>query len=216
MGSGKILECLRNTFLSAAFLDILIQSEKIESMAGNSKVRFLLTAGIFAILTIFPISAGAEGKGITRLLGKSDKPFHIRSERLKADNQSGILVFSGNVEVRQGNMILTADMIETRFDPDNRELCRIIAQGNVRMSQNDWIGVGEHADYDVAIDRVVMTGSPRIWQGEDQIEGKKIIFDLSRDRFEVHAAKARVGSARLKELQEKGPPGISAPPGKEQ
>lgn len=156
-------------------------------------------------------AGGAEPGGISRLLGKSDRPFHIRSETLKADNQSGILVFSGQVTVRQEDMILTADTIEAHFDPENREVTRIIARGKVRMSQSTWIGIGENADFDTVHDVVVLTGSPRLWQGEDQIEGKRITFDLARDRFEVEGAKARVGSKRLQELKDKKIPAPPAP-----
>jgi lipopolysaccharide export system protein LptA len=52
----------------------------------------------------------------------------------------------------------------------------------------------------------VLTGSPRLFQGEDQVEGEMIRVDLVRNRYEVESAKARVGSKRLKQMKEKGAP----------
>ena len=83
---------------------------------------------------------------------------------------------------------------------------RIVAQGNVRMSQKNWVGVGERADYDAGREILILTGSPRIWQGEDQVEGEQITLDLAQDRFEVESARARVGSKRLQDLKQNNQP----------
>jgi len=177
-------------------------------------VQYLLTGSIVLIGVGLVSGAGAENQGISRLLGKSEQPIHIQAEKLVAENQSGILIFTGQVLVRQGNLIISADRIEAYFEPKIREVNRIVARGNVRMSQKDWIGVGEKADYDVGRGVLILTGSPRIWQGEDQVEGERIKLDISRDRFEVESAQARVGSKRLEELKRGQEEGSAGPGGK--
>jgi len=171
------------------------------------KERFLLI--IFsALLGILPAGfAPAQNQaGISRFLGKSDKPVQILADRLEADNQAGVLVFTGQVLLRQGDLVLSTDRVDAYFNPQNREVTRILATGKVKMSQGDRVGVGEKAEYDVVQEMLVLTGSPRLFQGEDQVEGDLIRVDLGRNRYEVESAKARVGSKRLKQMKEKGVP----------
>ena len=161
-----------------------------------------------ALLGIF-LAGGAFAQnpaGISRFLGKSDKPVRIQAERLEADNQAGVLIFTGSVLLRQGDLVLSTDRVEAYFNPQNREVTRITATGNVKMSQGDRIAVGDRAEYDVPAEIMVLTGSPRLIQGEDQVEGERIRVDLARNRYEVESARARVGSRRLKQMKEKKSP----------
>ncbi|MCX5859042.1 MAG: lipopolysaccharide transport periplasmic protein LptA [Proteobacteria bacterium] len=182
-----------------------------------SKERFLLNT-IAALLGIFLAGAasaqnpsgvnpsGTSPAGISRFLGKSDKPVRIQAERLEADNQAGVLIFTGSVLLRQGDLVLSTDRVEAYFNPQNREVTRITATGNVKMSQGDRIAVGDKAEYDVPGEMMVLTGSPRLIQGEDQVEGERIRVDLTKNRYEVESARARVGSQRLKQMKEKKSP----------
>ncbi|MDD5223374.1 MAG: lipopolysaccharide transport periplasmic protein LptA [bacterium] len=151
-------------------------------------------------------TSGTSPAGISRFLGKSDKPVRIQSERLEADNQAGVLIFTGSVVLRQGDLTLSTDRVEAYFNPQNREVTRITATGNVKMSQGDRIAVGDKAEYDVPGEMMVLTGSPRLIQGEDQVEGERIRVDLAKNRYEVDSARARVGSQRLKQMKEKKSP----------
>ena len=176
------------------------------------KERFLLII-IPALLGIFLAGAASAQNptGISRFLGKSDKPVRIQAERLEADNQSGVLTFTGSVLLRQGDLVLSTDRVEAYFNPQNREVTRIIATGNVKMSQGDRIAVGDKAEYDVPGEMMVLTGSPRLIQGEDQVEGERIRVDLAKNRYEVESARARVGSKRLKQMKEKKSPAQGKP-----
>jgi len=176
------------------------------------KERFLLNmipAGVGVLLVGTALAQSPAG--ISRFLEKSDKPVRIQAERLEADNQAGVLIFTGQVLLRQGELILSTDRMETYFNPQSREVTRILATGNVKMSQGDRVGVGDKAEYDVPNESLILSGSPRLIQGEDRVEGERIRVDLTRNRYEVENARARVGSQRLKQMKGKKPPG----PGKE-
>jgi lipopolysaccharide assembly outer membrane protein LptD (OstA) len=66
----------------------------------------------------------------------------------------------------------------------------MIADGNVRISQGTRWATGDHAVLDQTKHTVVLTGSPVVHDGEDQIAGTKITVHLDTNQSDVENARA--------------------------
>ena len=89
----------------------------------------------------------------------------ISSQRLEADHAAGTVRFLGEVVATQGGMTIRAE-----------ELVLYQASGGQR------------------IERIVLTGSPKVRQGDDYVQGDEIVFFLDSERSIVRSK----GSERVK------------------
>lgn len=92
----------------------------------------LLPAGAWAVLTP-PEVTGADSTPVTNVSLTHDdagKPVTLSADQMGADEENHIVVALGNVEVMQGDAILTADQI-TYYQTTNM----VVATGNVSMLQ---------------------------------------------------------------------------------
>lgn len=145
-------------------------------------------------LTAFPaFSAGPK-------ISDEDKkqPLEIKSKKMRSENEGKKIVFSGDVVSTWGDISVKSDILEVYADPDakdkkasnnqpSQDLDKIIAIGNVRVKKGDRRLKGDRADYDNAEQTIVIVGKPKAvaWEGENSIEGEKIIYKLDEDKIEV-------------------------------
>ena len=71
------------------------------------------------------------------------------------------------------------------YGKDFHEVQKMVADGNVRMSQGTRWATGDHAVLDQAKHTVTLTGSPVVHDGEDQVTGSKITVHLDTGKSEV-------------------------------
>jgi lipopolysaccharide export system protein LptA len=120
-----------------------------------------------------------------------DQPIEISSESLDADYAQGTVRFLGNVLARQGDATIHSQELVIHYDRSSSEIRRIEAFKDVKIVQGSRVATGQAARLERATGEVVLTGSPRIHQGEDFVEGDEIIFFLNEDRSVV---KSKAGS----------------------
>ena len=145
-----------------------------------------LAAG-FLFLALCPgVSVGAE---VAPLGLQADAPVSITSERLEADDKLRQVRFSGNVVARQGDVAIYAGELMLVYPESGRDIERIEASGAVRIVQGNRIVTGEKASFFNAERKIVLTGSPRVYQGEDFLEGDEIIVFLDEERSIVKSDK---------------------------
>ncbi len=154
-------------------------------------VRFLLITGA-AVLFV----SGSTGVRAGSLMndiqesGKQTKPIDITSSQLEANLKSHIIVFKGNVIAKQGDVVLYCDTLTAYYDAKDKNITMIVATGDVKITKKDMIATGTQAVFDNVSKLLTLTGSPRIWQAKNIIEGTKIIFHLGTDKIFVEGAKS--------------------------
>ena len=87
-------------------------------------------------------------------------------------------------------LVLTSDTLTVTYGKDFHEVKQMLAEGNVRMSQGARWATGDHAVLDQARHTVILTGSPVVHDGEDQVTGSKITVHLDTGKSEVEGARA--------------------------
>jgi lipopolysaccharide export system protein LptA len=149
---------------------------------------------IFLICIWFPVSASsAPLTGASKI--RSGLPITVKSNEMNADNVGKTAIFSGKVVAKQGDVTIFSDKLVVSYSDKGGEVEKIEASGNVRIIQLNRTGFSDHAVYESSTGRIIMTGSPRVIQGDDRISGKVITYYVDDEKSYVTSdgdPKARV------------------------
>ena len=161
---------------------------------GPAMGRFHTAVRTALLLTVFlPLpgigQAAAEGSG---------QPISVEADRMVSQENKNSVVFIGKVDARQGNFTIKSDEMtvfytekkgetpqgQQSYQPTN-QMEKLICTGNVKISQGDWLGVGERMDYSAKERKAVLSGNARAWQGQNMVSGKSIVYYLDEKRSVV-------------------------------
>lgn len=149
---------------------------------------------LVAILTALPCPA-IEG-------GPTSSPIQIEADRMESVQEESIIRFSGHVEAKQDDLIIHADQMTVNYvkpptgsqaaatgGSGQQKINKIIAAGNVKIVQNDWVAVGNSMDYIADERKVILTGNAKAWQGKNMVAGETIILYLDEGKSVVERSK---------------------------
>jgi lipopolysaccharide export system protein LptA len=113
----------------------------------------------------------------------ASQPVEITAERLDLDQAAGSAVFSGTVRVGQGSLRLAADRVEVFYADSagtgSGQVERMVAVGNVTLSNGAEAAEAEHATYEVAAGTIEMTGDVLLTQGQNALSSETLHIDLN-------------------------------------
>ncbi len=136
-----------------------------------------------AMLTVLPGLALAQGAQVP--FGTSHdatQPVEINADRLDLDQSAGSAVFTGTVKVGQGELRMAADRVEVFYDEGGAQsgkVRRMVADGNVTLSNGTEAAEAEHAIYEVAAGTIEMDGDVLLTQGQNALSSQKMTIDLN-------------------------------------
>jgi len=133
---------------------------------------------------LFSVSASAAPPAVTPI-NRSSLPITVKSNEMNADNVGKTAVFSGKVVAKQGDVTIFSDKLVVSYADKGGDVEKIEAFGNVRIIQLNRTGFSDQAVYETSTGRIVMTGSPRVLQGDDRISGKVITYYVDDEKSYV-------------------------------
>ena len=162
----------------------------------------IVSAALF-LYSSFPATASAaEVAGVSK--ERNASPVVVTARTLFADNKKKVVVYKKNVVVKKDDMTLYADEVTIHLKDDGKagkapagqndamqgsgRIDTIEAKGNVKITQQDKAATSDEATYYSEGDKIVMTGKPRVWQGENVLKGNKITYNIKEDTFQVEDA----------------------------
>ncbi len=138
------------------------------------------------------------------LSGDSKKPIEIEAESVMVDETSGFNEFIGNAEVRQGSLLMTAEIIQVQTNIDGVE--SMLAKGTIKdpakyiQDQEDQPRFIEATatliTYDVNKGLIFLEGDAHLIQGFDSYSGEKLNYDIDNDKVTVTGSED--GTKRVK------------------
>ncbi len=165
-----------------------------------------------------PKAAKAEPPKATRLPGgfpefsltSKKEPIAITSDKLEFDYKSRRTTFRGGVEVVQGDVHVTSDLLTVDFQAsgDSQELRAVRADGHVTITQGARKATGDHAVFDQTTRTMILTGNGVLEEGLNQVKGDKITVYPDESRMEVAGENSRV---KVTLFPGQGPLGKPAP-----
>jgi len=150
-------------------------------------VKYLILILSITIGLLTPLFA--ENKG---------QPINISSNQLTAENN--FTKFSGAVKVSMGDYILTSDELYVWYDKKGT-IVKLIAKNNVKLINKNRIAVSNTAIFYKNSQKVILEGSPRIWEGNDEMKGKKIVLFLKKKKIIIKGASGIFSPQRLKNFK---------------
>lgn len=145
----------------------------------------LKPAIMLAALSFMPYIATASDNNISN-------PISITSDSMEAQPATNKVTFKGNVVAKQKDMTISSHELTANYSDNGKELIEILATGNVRVTQQDRIAVADRALFLNTERKIVLTGKPKVWKGNDTISGNKIIYYLDENRTVVEGGQERV------------------------
>ena len=147
---------------------------------------------IFILIIIIGLSAISASFGYSQQTKTkatdNNAPIEITSDRMRSENGGQKIIFSGNVLITKEDMTITSDIIEVYNSTDKKQTEEIVAIGNVTITRGTKKAKGDRAVYLERLQKIILTGNPKatVWEGNDIIEGKEMIFLMKKDRFVIN------------------------------
>lgn len=113
------------------------------------------------------------------------EPVDIGAEKLDVDLDSHVIVFTGSVRVRQGDLMMTAQEVRAVYGDDVNDIVELAARGDVTVQKGDKTAFSQEAVYDRRKATILLTGQPYLKQGENYIRGDRILVRLEEEQMEV-------------------------------
>jgi lipopolysaccharide export system protein LptA len=116
----------------------------------------------------------------------------VTSERMTFDQQTRTFTFDGKVRVHRCDMIMTCDRLHVVNDAKGEQVERVTAVGDVHFQRGTRHVIAERAEFSPAEQRLVLTGTPRAWDTQEQQEmtGEEMIVFLHDENMLVKRARA--------------------------
>ena len=126
-----------------------------------------------------------------------DQPIDVTSDKVEAYWKENLVIFKGNVIARQKDMVIYADSLEVVTNEDGKRIERVIAGGNVKIQQGLRVANCQKAVFHNLAQKLVLTGDPKVSEGDNVVLGDEIIFDIDKNRFEVKGGPSGRGKAKV-------------------
>jgi lipopolysaccharide export system protein LptA len=160
--------------------------------------RFSVLLGILSLVFL-----GSAGDIMDALA--ADAPIHIESNRMTSTEKSNSVVFTGDVDAKQGDVRIRSDEMTVFYTAAEspgkqkdkkkptpqtekkatQQVEKLICTGNVEVTRGEWLGTAKKMLYLSKERQVILTDNAKAWQGQNMVSGDKIIYYLDEGRSEV-------------------------------
>lgn len=144
----------------------------------------LLIAAPLALAALVALSPASGQGGASSLKGHdTNQPVDVASDRIEVMDRADRAVFSGNVQVRQGALQLSAARLTVAYsDTRGVQIQRLDASGGVTLRSPSETARSQFAIYDLGRRLVTMIGGVTLVRGENRIQGGRLVLDLDSGR----------------------------------
>lgn len=139
-------------------------------------MKALLCTALLALAV--PLSAAAQ---------QAPPPIEVEADRLDLDQRAGTAVYSGNVNIRQGEMQLRGDRVEIQRN-EAGELARATATGEraylrnlLEGEESPMEGWARRVTYHVAERRIELIDQAELTQRGDRFQGGRLEYFIDRE-----------------------------------
>jgi len=165
-------------------------------------------------------------------IGKSKEPIVVTSDRLEYDYRGNVVVYKGGVQATQGKLKITSDTLTVTFAEDKEKekkngqapaegglalgagsakLKEIVAEGKVRIEDGTRWATGGRAIFDQANRTLVLSETPVLHDGANEVLGDRVIVYLDEDRSVVEGGRKRVKAVLYPDREDKKAEGAATP-----
>ncbi|MDP2838868.1 MAG: lipopolysaccharide transport periplasmic protein LptA [Syntrophales bacterium] len=167
----------------------------------KSIFRIILCIGLLTTILYPSGDARCETKQKPGI--EKDQPIQIVSDRMDAYNEKRMVVFSGNAVATQGARTIRAERLTLYYRDDQKKtgwssvgggtgnLERMEAKGHVTITEGERVVTGEEAVFEQDAQKITMTGNAVLREGDNIVQGDRIVVFLNENRGVVEGAESR-------------------------
>lgn len=117
----------------------------------------------------------------------SDQPISIGADNASLSESQRVVILSGNVVVKQGDLQLNADKVTAYYIQGSApkegadiagNIDRLIAEGHVVVTRPGEVVKSDSASYEMAKRQIVMTGNVVATRAGNIVRGQRVVVDL--------------------------------------
>ncbi|MCO6391621.1 LPS ABC transporter substrate-binding protein LptA [Aliihoeflea aestuarii] len=175
----------------------------------------LSALGAMGIALMLATAAHAQQTG--RMAGlqlEGDQPIEIESDRLEVRDNEGTAIFTGNVQVVQGETTLRAGRMVVHYVNDgsggstpssgSSDIERLEVEGTVHIATATQVATGDRGTFDMRTDQLTLTGSEVVLtEGDNVIVGCALTVQMSSGVAELDGCGDQ-GGGRVRMLLQPG------------
>lgn len=132
----------------------------------------------------------------------SESPIRVEADHMSSVEKESSVIFTGAVDARQDDVRIRSDKMTVYYtdeakakakakaqaeDKMNKKVEKLVCNGNVQITRNDWLGTSQDMVYLSKERQFILLGDAKAWQGQNMVSGDKIIYYLDEGRSEVVA-----------------------------
>jgi lipopolysaccharide export system protein LptA len=177
-------------------------------------------AGVAGVVLALAWAAGGAARAE---VADRDRPINIEADRLSLDDKKKESMFEGNVTLVQGTLMLRADRVLVRQDPEGFNYATAWGKQayfrQKREATDEYIeGYADRMEYDGKLDQVQLFTNARVLKGADEVRGDYISYDAVTEFYKVlgggkSAATPGNPQGRVRAVIQPKPRGGGAPAG---
>jgi lipopolysaccharide export system protein LptA len=181
-----------------------------------------LLSGLAAAILVFSLAGGAVAQSglagsLTGFSSNSREPIDIASDSLEVRDNEKVAIFSGNVNVVQGDTVLKTKTLRVSYEgsptgSDERKISRLEAQGKVIVETGDQTVTGDRALFEMRSKMITVEGDVVLSQGKNVLRGSRLVIDLNAGASRLESPKGASGGRVTGSFVPSGKP--EAPAGK--
>ncbi len=128
-----------------------------------------------------------------------EPPIQIEADKMTAVEQSQSVIFSGNVDARQGDVRIRSDEMTVFYvenkgkdkkkakstAKDAQQVEKIVCKGNVEVTSDEWLGTSDIMRYFSKKNLVQLIGNAKAYKGQNMVQGEQIDYNLKTGQSEV-------------------------------
>lgn len=174
---------------------------------------FSSSAAIWMGLLIVAAPAAMAQQQSGRMTGlklEGDKPIQIESDHLEVRENDGVAVFTGNVAVVQGPMLLRSGKMTVYYDNQggsastgSANIDRLVVENKVYVKSDTQVATADTGSFDMKSEVLVLSGKEVVLsEGDNIIVGCKLTVQMASGlaNLEGCGSGSAAGSGRVKML----------------
>lgn len=163
------------------------------------QIKFIVAT---LLLLFVPVSLYAAPALQSTNQTKSQEPIQIEADHMLSTQKDNSVFFSGRVVAKQGILTIHSDELTVYYASSQgqtgdkqvvasqtKEIERMFAKGNVKITQKDWVATGDTAEYFDAQRKVVIIGNAKVWQDNNMVTGDRFVLFLDEGKSIVEHGK---------------------------